>query len=344
MSTTPLPSTPSALPATMRAITQPSYGDVDVLREASVPVPEPGDGEVLVRVAAAGVDRGTWHCMSGRPYLMRLMGFGLLRPRRLVAGLDVAGTVVAVGGGVTRFAVGDEVYGFSHGSFADYAVAPEEKLAAKPASLSFAQAAALPVSGVTALHAVLDQGRVTAGQRVLVVGASGGVGSYAVQVAVAAGAQVVGVCSTAKVELVRSLGAERVIDYTREDPTAGTDRYDVVIDVGGNTRVSRLRSVLTPTGTLVLVGGETGGRWTGGFGRSLRAAARSPFVRQRLVMQLPSEHFSGLERLTPLVEDGSVTPSVERTYPLAQASEAVAAVAAGRVRGKVVVSVGQRTE
>jgi NADPH:quinone reductase-like Zn-dependent oxidoreductase len=335
---------PTAIPATMRAVTQPSYGDADVLRATEVPVPSIGDGEVLVRVRAAGVDRGTWHCMSGRPYLMRLMGFGLRRPRRLVAGLDVAGTVAAVGASVTRFAVGDEVFGFSHGSFAEYAVAPEQKLAAKPATLSFEQAAAVPVSGITALHAVLDTGRVSAGQRVLVVGASGGVGSYAVQVAKAAGAHVVGVCSTPKVDLVRSLGADHVVDYTREDFASGAVRYDVVIDIGGSSRVSRLRSVLTPTGTLVLVGGETGGRWTGGFGRQLRAVARSPFVRQRLAMQVPNEHFAGLERLAELIDAGSVTPSIERVLPLEGAREAVALVGAGRVHGKLVVSVGQRAE
>ena len=336
--------TPATIPTTMRAITQPAYGDADVLRSAEVPVPAYGDDEVLVRVRAAGVDRGTWHCMTGRPYLMRVMGFGLRRPRRLVAGLDVAGIVVAVGASVTRFAVGDEVFGFSLGSFAEYAVAPEKKLAAKPAALSFVQAAAVPVSGITALHAVLDTGRVAAGQRVLVVGASGGVGSYAVQIARATGAHVVGVCSTAKVDLVRSLGADQVVDYTREDFASGAVPYDVVIDIGGNSRVSRLRSVLTPTGTLVLVGGETGGRWTGGIGRQLRAVLRSPFVRQRLAMQVPNEEFAGLERLAELITAGSVTPCVERTFELADAPEAVARVAAGRVHGKAVVTVGQRAE
>jgi NADPH:quinone reductase-like Zn-dependent oxidoreductase len=256
----------------------------------------------------------------------------------------VAGTVAATGASVTRFAVGDAVFGFSHGSFAEYAVAPEAKLAARPASLSFEQAAAVPVSGITALHAVLDTGRVTAGQRVLVVGASGGVGSYAVQIARSVGAHVVGVCSTAKVELVRSLGAEEVIDYTREDFASGATPYDVVIDIGGNSSVRRLRSVLTPAGTLVLVGGETGGRWTGGFGRQLRAVARSPFVRQRLAMQVPQEQFAGLERLAELIDAGSVTPSIERTFDLAGAAEAVDLVAAGRVHGKLVVTVAQRAE
>jgi NADPH:quinone reductase-like Zn-dependent oxidoreductase len=343
MSATPT-TTPITIPATMRAITQDAYGTADVLLDTEVAVPAIGDDQVLVRVQAAGVDRGTWHCMTGRPYLMRLMGFGLRRPRRRVAGLDVAGTVAAVGASVTRFAVGDEVFGFSHGSFAEYAVAPEDKLATKPATLSFKQAAAVPVSGITALHAVLDTGRLTAGQRVLVVGASGGVGSYAVQIAKAAGAHVVGVCSTAKVELVRSLGADHVIDYTREDFTAGALRYDVVIDIGGNSRLSRLRSVLTPTGTLVMVGGESGGRWTGGFGRQLRAVLRSPFVSQRLTMQVPSEHFAGLERLAELIDAGSVTPSIERTYQLDGVAEAVTQVGAGRVHGKLVVTVGQRAE
>jgi NADPH:quinone reductase-like Zn-dependent oxidoreductase len=342
---TVLPTTsPTTIPATMRAVTQDAYGDTDVLRATEVAVPAIGEREVLVRVRAAGVDRGTWHCMTGRPYLMRLMGFGLRRPRRPVAGLDVAGTVAAVGASVTRFAVGDDVFGFSHGSYAEYAVAPETKLAAKPRLLSFEQAAAVPVSGVTALHAVLDTGRVVAGQRVLVVGASGGVGSFAVQIAASAGAHVVGVCSTAKVALVRSLGADHVVDYTSEDFAAGAVRYDVVIDIGGNSPVSRLRSVLTPTGTLVMVGGETGGRWTGGFGRQLRGVARSPFVRQRLTMQVPKEHFDGLERLAGLIDAGSVTPSVERVLPLEDAAEAVDLVVAGRVRGKLALTVGQRAE
>jgi NADPH:quinone reductase-like Zn-dependent oxidoreductase len=336
------PRTP--IPATMRAITQDAYGTTAVLRATETTVPAVADDEVLVRVRAAGVDRGTWHLMTGRPYLMRVMGFGFRRPRNRVAGLDVAGTVAAIGASVTRFAVGDDVFGFSRGAFAEYAVAQEDKLAAKPATISFEQAAAVPVSGITALHALHDTGHVAAGQRVLVIGASGGVGSYAVQIAKAAGAHVGGVCSTAKVDLVRALGADHVVDYTREDFAAGGREYDLVIDIGGNSRVSRLRRVLTPTGTLVIVGGEQGGRWTGGFGRQLRAVAMSPFVGQRLTMQVPHEHFAGLERLAELVDAGQVTPSIERTYPLDGVPEAVARIEAGQARGKLVVAVGQRAE
>jgi NADPH:quinone reductase-like Zn-dependent oxidoreductase len=340
---TPSTSHPT-IPRTMQAITQDAYGSTDVLRVAEVPVPACGGDQVLLRVHAAGVDRGTWHTMTGQPYLMRVMGFGLRRPTRRIAGLDVAGTVVAVGDQVTRLAVGDEVYGFALGSFAEYAVAAETKLAAKPAALSFEQAAALPVSGVTALNALHATGRVAAGQRVLVIGASGGVGSYAVQIAKAAGADVTAVCSTGKADLVRSLGADRVIDYTREDFADDAGRYDLVLDIGGNSRLARLRSALAPTGTLVIIGGENGGRWTGGFGRQLRAVALSPFVRQRLTMQVPQEHFSGLERLADLVDAGAVVPSIERSYELAGVAEAVDRIAAGQARGKLVVRVGQRAE
>lgn len=331
--------TPTTLPRTVHAITQDSYGPADVLRVTEVPLPTHAPGQVLVRVHAAGVDRGTWHLMTGRPYLMRAMGFGVRRPRNRVAGLDLAGTVVAVGAGVTRFAVGDEVFGFGQGSFAEYAVAAETKLAMKPSALSFEQAAALPVSGVTALNALHATGRVAAGQRVLVVGASGGVGSYAVQVAKAAGADVTAVCSAGKADLVRSLGAGRVLDYATQDFAEDAGRYDLVLDIGGNARIARLRRALAPTGTLVIVGGENGGRWTGGFGRQLRAVALSPFVHQRLTMQVPREHFSGLEELAALVDAGSVTPSIERVFALEDAADAVRQIEAGQARGKLVVRV-----
>ena len=336
------PTSHPTIPRTMPAVTQDTYGSTEVLRVAEVPVPACAADQVLLRVEAAGVDRGTWHTMTGRPYLMRVMGFGLRRPSRRVSGLDVAGTVVAVGRDVTRFAVGDEVFGFAPGSFAEYAAAAETKLATKPSGLSFQQAAALPVSGVTALNAVHATGRVAAGQRVLVIGASGGVGSYAVQIAKAAGADVTAVCSAGKADLVRSLGAGRVIDYATEDFADDAGRYDLVLDIGGNARLARLRTALTPTGTLVIVGGENGGRWTGGFGRQLRAVALSPFVRQRLTMQVPREHFSGLERLSDLVDAGAVVPSIERTYELAGVAAAVDRVTAGQARGKLVVRVGQR--
>ena len=270
---------------------------------------------MLIRVHAAGLDRGTWHMMTGRPYLMRVLGFGFRGPKNPVPGIDVAGTVAAVGSAVTRFAVGDEVFGMSRGSFAEYAAAREDKLAHKPANLSFEQAAVVPISAGTALQA-LDAGRVERGQQVLVIGASGGVGSYAVQLAKALGAEVTGVSSTAKVDLVRSLGADHVLDYTQDDFADGTRRYDLILDIGGNPPLSRLRRALTPTGTAVIVGGEEGGKWTGGFGRSLRAPLLSLFVRQRLTMLASKERASDLERLAPLIEAGDVTPSIDRTYPL----------------------------
>src|SRR5690349_10260362 len=242
---------------TMRAIVQHRYGTVpeEVLRLERITCPRPAAGEVLVKVLAAGVDRGTWHLMAGQPYLMRL-GFGFRGPRIRVPGLDVAGTVEATGPGVTRFAVGDEVFGIARGSFAEYAVAREAKLARKPAALTFAQAAALAVSGLTALQGLRDAGHIQAGQKVLVIGASGGVGSYAVQLAKVFGAEVTGVASTAKADLVRTIGADHVIDYHKQDFADGRQRYDLILDISGNTPLSRLRRALTPRGTLVIAGGE----------------------------------------------------------------------------------------
>jgi NADPH:quinone reductase-like Zn-dependent oxidoreductase len=323
----------------MQAIRQAAYGDADVLRVQETDRPTIGAEEVLVQVHAAGLDRGTWHTMAGQPYLLRIMGYGLRRPKNPVPGLDVAGTVVAVGAAVTRFQVGDEVFGIARGSFAEYASAREDKLARKPANLTFEQAAVVAVSGLTALQAVRDVGRVEAGQHVLIVGASGGVGTYAVQVAKAFGAEVTGVCSTAKVDLVRSVGADHVIDYTRDDFAEGPRRYDLILDIGGNARLSRLRRALTPRGTLVVIGGEGAGRWTGGFGRSLRAAALSPFVRQRLRMKVPKEHYADLERLVRLIEAGELTPVIDRTYPLHDAPDAMRHLLAGNARGKLVLTV-----
>jgi NADPH:quinone reductase-like Zn-dependent oxidoreductase len=294
---------------------------------------------VLVRVVAAGVDRGVWHLMAGKPYAARL-AFGLRRPRTKVRGLEFAGRVEAVGAAVTTVQPGDEVYGTGAGSFAEYTVAPETKVAAKPASLSFAQAAAVPVSGSTALQAVRDQGRVQAGQKVLVIGASGGVGTFAVQIAKAFGAVVTGVSSTDKLDLVRSLGADDVVDYTRGDVTDGAARYDVVLAIGGNTPVRRLRKLLTPRGTLVIVGGEGGGRWLG-IGRQLRAAMLSPFVGQKLGFFVNRVQAADLAVLTGLAESGQVTPAVERTFPLAEAPAAVTHMASGRARGKVVVEISR---
>lgn len=325
----------------MQAIVQHEYGSADVLRVEEIDRPSIRADEVLIRVHAAGLDRGTWHFMAGMPYLFRLMGPGVRKPKNPVLGLDVAGTVVAVGADVTRFAVGDEVFGISRGSFAEYAAAREDKLARKPATLTFDQAAVVAISGLAALQSLLDVGRLEAGQHVLIVGASGGVGTYAVQIAMASGAAVTGVCSTAKVDLVRSVGADHVIDYTRADFAAGAQRYDLILDIGGNSPLPRLRRALAPHGTLVLVGGEDGDRWTGGMGRQLQAVALSPFVRQRLTMKTPREHYADLERLARLIEGGQLTPRIDKTYPLDQAPEAMRHLETGQARGKVVITVAQ---
>jgi NADPH:quinone reductase-like Zn-dependent oxidoreductase len=321
----------------MRAILQDAYGSRDVWRVAEIAVPNVTDKQVLVKVEAAGLDRGTWHLMTGLPYLGRL-AFGFRRPKNPVPGRDLAGTVVAVGSAVTRFAVGDAVFGVGSGSLAEYAVALEDKVAGAPANVTATQAAVVPISGMTAMRALHDAGHLEPGQRVLIVGASGGVGSYAVQLAKAFGADVTGVCSAAKVDLVRSLGADRVIDYTHDDFADGAERYDLILDLGGSSSLSRLRRALTPRGTLVIVGGEGGGNLTG-MGRQLRALVFSPFVRQRLTMLVPKEHHADLERLTAYIEAGTVTPSVDRTYPLDQAADAMQQLIAGKVRGKIAVTI-----
>lgn len=261
----------------MKAIVQDVYGNSDVLRLREVEQPVPGAGEVLVRVRAAGVDQGVWHLMTGLPYLIRLFGYGLKKPKVPVRGREVAGVVEAVGAGVTRFRPGDEVFGTCEGSFAEYVCAKEALIARKPANLSFEEAAAAPISGGTALQAVRDAGQVSVGAKVLIIGAGGGVGSFAVQIAKAFGAEVSGVCSTGKVDLVRSLGADHVIDYAREDLAPAGVLYDVILDTAGNRPLSVLRRVLTPKGVLVIVGGEGGGKLTGGFQRSLGAPLVSLF-------------------------------------------------------------------
>ncbi len=329
---------PAASDGTMQAITQDAYGSVDVLRFGRTAKPRIADNEVLVRVEAAGLDRGTWHMMAGKPYLLRVIGFGFRKPKNQVPGIDIAGTVVAVGSAVTRFAAGDEVYGMSRGAFAEYAAALEDKLARKPVNLTFEQAAVVPISAGTALQAC-DLSHVASGQKVLITGASGGVGSYAVQLAKALGADVTATCSTSKVDLVRSLGADHVIDYTAEDFADGSHHYDVIIDIAGNPTLTRLRRALTPKGAVVIVGGEEGGNVTGGFGRSLRAPLVSMFVSQRLAMLASKERATDLERLTPLIEAGKVTPSIDRTYPLAQVPAAMAQLVAGAVRGKVAITI-----
>jgi NADPH:quinone reductase-like Zn-dependent oxidoreductase len=323
----------------VRAIVQDRYGSTDVLRLAEIDKPEIAANEVLLKVRAAGMDRGTWHVMTGQPYLMRVMGFGFRGPKNPVAGLDVAGTVVAVGADVTRFQVGDEVFGISRGSFAEYAAAREDKLAHKPAGLSFEQAAVVPVSALTAIQGLRDAGRIKAGQRVLIIGASGGVGTYAVQLAKAFGAEVTGVCGTAKVDLVRSIGADHVVDYTQQDFADGVTRYDLILDIGGNSRLSRLRRALAPTGTLAIVGGEEGGKLIGGFDRQIRALALSLFVRQRLTMVASKEHYADLEPLSQLIEAGKLTPIIGQTYPLAEVPNAMRHLQSGQARGKTAITI-----
>jgi NADPH:quinone reductase-like Zn-dependent oxidoreductase len=322
--------------ATMRAVVQDTYGTSEVLGVADRPAPTVEADQVLVRVHAAGLDRGTWHLMTGTPYAVRL-AMGIKRPRQAVPGRDLAGVVEAVGADVTRFAPGDEVFGMGTGTFAELAVAPERKLSPKPANLTFEQAAVVPISGGTALQA-LDAGRCAAGQRVLVTGASGGVGSYVVQLAVAMGAEVTGVASAAKLDLVRSLGATHVLDYAVDDFADGSQHYDLVVDIAGNASLRRLRRALTPSGTAAIVGAEDAGKILG-MSRALRAVLVSPFIGQRLVPVVSKERASDLDRLTPYLENGSVVPSVDRTYPLEQAPEAMARLEAGEVRGKIAISV-----
>ena len=322
--------------ATMRAVVQDRYGASDTWHVTDIDRPQIEPHEVLVRVRAGGLDRGTWHEMTGRPYLLRIMGFGLRAPKHRVPGRAVAGTVAGVGAEVTRFTVGDEVIGVARGAFAEFAAAREDKLAPKPSTLTFEQAAAVPISATTALQA-LSLGRIDANQHVLITGASGGVGTYAVQLAKTFGAQVTGVCSASKADLVRSLGADHTIDYATADPTDGSRRYDLILDIAGNAPLRRLRRALTPTGSLVIVGGESKGNLTGGFGRSLRAPMLSVFVRQRLTMLVSTEHHADLLSLTALIDAGKITPSLDATFELDHAPEAMRRLEAGSVRGKIAV-------
>ena len=326
--------------AAMSAVVQDKYGTVpeDVLRFDEVRRPAVGDDGVLLRVRAASVDRGTWHIMAGLPYPIRVAGFGLRKPKHRNPGRSAAGTIESVGKNVTAFKPGDEIYGTCDGAFADYALARPARLALKPPNLSFEEASAVPVSGLAALQAVRDRANVQVGQKVLIIGSSGGVGTFAVQIAKAFGAEVTGVCSTAKLDLVRSLGADHVIDYTRHDLPDG-QRYDAILDIGGNRRLSHLRRNLTPRGRLVIVGGETDGRWLGGTGRQLRAQLLSPFVSQKLGTFISSENAADLAVLRELIESGKVSPAVDRTFPLRDAPAAIRYVVEGRARGKIVIAV-----
>lgn len=321
----------------MQAVTRQRYGAPETLRLTTVDRPTPGDRQVLIEVAAAGVDRGVWHLVTGLPYAVRLAGFGLTRPKQPTVGMDLAGRVVEVGAAVTEFAVGDEVFGIGVGAYAEYALADEAKLARRPDGVDVDVAAATAISGITALQALRDVGRLESGQRVLVLGASGGVGSFAVQLAKRAGAHVTGVASTAKLDLVRSLGADEVVDYTTQDALAGS--YDLIVDIGGRNPVRRLRRALARRGTLVIVGGEDGGRFTGGVGRQLRALALSPFVPQRLTTFIAKERGGDIAELAELLASGELRAAVEHTYPLAEAPDAIADLAAGRIGGKAVVRI-----
>jgi NADPH:quinone reductase-like Zn-dependent oxidoreductase len=336
----PQATTSGRVTATMKAIVQDRYGGPETLRYTDIDRPVPTDDEVLVRVHAAGLHRGDWHVMAGLPYLIRFVGFGLRRPKVRVRGMDLAGTVEAVGEKVTRFRPGDEVFGWADGAFAEYAVAPEDQLAAKPANLGLEQAAVVPTSGFAALQALRDVGQLQPGQRVLVIGAAGGVGSFAVQLAKAYGAQVTGVASSSQLELVRAIGADQVIDYTRTDVTDGTRHWDLIVDTGGHRSLSQLRRALTSKGTLVIVGSEGRGRWLGGFDRNLRALVLSGLVSQRLRMLSSKPGQADLQVLRELLEAGRLTPVIGRTYPLGEVPEAIRQMVEGRGRGgKIAIAV-----
>lgn len=321
----------------MKAVVQSGFGaaaDVLSLEEIERPPIRPSD--ILVRVKAAGIAKGNWLITHGLPYIAR-PSYGLRTPKQRVAGLQFSGVVAELGEAVDGLAPGDPVFGCHDGALAEFVAAPRDGLAAKPPEVSFEQAAVAPISGQAALQAVRDSGRVQPGQRVLVIGASGGVGSFAVQIAKAFGAEVSGVASTRNLTMVRELGADHVLDYTREDPTAGRPAYDVIIDIAGNRSVSRLRGALAPEGTLVIVGG-TGGRWTMGFERTVGGMLLSPFVRQRIVGLLSQPNHQDLAELARLMGSGQLTPVIQAAYPAVRAAEAIEAAGASRGAGSIVVT------
>ncbi|MBK7720695.1 MAG: NAD(P)-dependent alcohol dehydrogenase [Austwickia sp.] len=320
----------------MRAVTRREYGGVSAIRLESLPRPAPGPGQVLVRVRAAGLDRAVLHLLTGTPYVARA-AFGVRRPQQPIMGGEVAGEVVALGPEVNDFAIGQRVFGTCRTAFAEYALARADQLAATPAGVSDEFAATLGISGGTAHQAVCRHGQVQAGQQVLILGASGGVGSFAVQIAAHLGATVTGVCSQAKTEFVTGLGAQRAVDYRRVEVGELGQRFDVIIDIAGNRPLSTLRRGLTPRGTLVIVGGEGGGRWLGGLHRNLGASLLNPFVRQRLLWFVAQESRQACEQLAKLAAGGAIRPAIDHTVGLADVAPAVAAMEQGRLRGKVVV-------
>ena len=322
----------------MKAIIQDVYGESDVLELREITKPVVGDDDILVKVHAAGVDAGVWHLMAGLPYMIRIAGFGLLAPKQSIRGIDLSGQVVTVGRNVRQFKPGDDVFGTANGTYAEYTLTTEDKLTLKPLNLTHEQAAAMPTSALTALQAVRDKGEVKPGQKVLIVGASGGVGSFAVQIAKALGAEVTGVASTPKLEAVRSIGADHVIDYKREDFTKLLERYDTIIDTGGLRRISSLRKVLIDDGTLVIVGGEGGGKWMGGAGRSLLALSISPFVKHNLRNFISTTKKEDLLTLQAFAESGDVIPLLDRTFSLSEAPKAIQYLRNGQVVGKIVIT------
>lgn len=324
----------------MKAIVQDRYGEADVLEFRDVEEPQVGEHDVLIRVRAAGVGPDVWHVMAGKPYMARLV-LGWSKPKVPIRGWDVAGIVEAVGASVTEFAPGDEVLGEAQrGSFAELTVAPADTLVRKPSRISFEQAAAVPVSGVTAIQALRDRAHLQSGQSVLVIGAGGGVGTFTVQIAKAMGATVTGVASTSKLDLVRSIGADDVIDYTRENFTDGSRTWDVIVDTAGRRPLRELRRALTPKGTLVIVGGDGGGNWTGGFFKGIvRGPILSMFVGQKLGGFTAKTTGEDLQALAELIESGKVTPVVDRTYDLIEAADAVRYLHEGHPAGKIVVTV-----
>jgi NADPH:quinone reductase-like Zn-dependent oxidoreductase len=322
---------------TMPAVVAPRYGSADVLRTAEVPVPVPAADQVLIAVGASAVDRGVVHLLHGTPYVARL-AFGLRRPKQPVPGLDVSGTVVEVGADVTRFRPGDAVYGVATGAYAQFAVAKESKLAERPTGLTDVEAAVVPISGLTALQAVRDVAAVQPGERVLVTGASGGVGSYAVQVAKAFGGHVTALASAPKMDFVAELGADEVIDRTTFAVDENAGRFDVVLFIAGTQTVRELRRLLTPKGTLVVIGAEDG-RQILGIGRQLRAIALSPFVSQKLTMHMSREDHRDVAALTAMIDAGTLRPTLDRAYPLADAASAIADLERGRAKGKLAIAV-----
>jgi len=321
----------------MKAVVQDRYGSAEVLEFGEVPKPTIGDGEVLVAVVAAGVDRGAWHFMAGEPYLMRVLGFGFRAPKSRVPGTNIAGHIEEVGRSVTRFKVGDAVFGTCRGAWAEYAVASEQKICLKPASLTFEEAAVVPYGAFASWQAIHDHGRIQTGESVLVIGATGAVGAFAVQFAKAAGADVTAVCGPRSVDEAKSLGADRVLDYTTEDFAREPHRYDAVIDVFGRSSVSRLRHVLKRNGRLVIVGGE-GDRWIGGIQRQLWATVLSAFVSQRLRAFVVKENHDSLLKIIELIEAGKAYPVVGRTYPFIEAPSAVRDLLEGATHGRVALT------